>query len=278
MITKSFDNTKISYKVHRGDNLFLIFVHGWANDWTTWKDEIDFFKNLGYSTLTLDLRGHGQSDKPESENKYSLDCFAKDLHSIIEKEKISEFVLLGHSMGGIISLKYYQLFHKENKIKGLVLCDTTYQNISSHKKIKVILPFAKHVLKFLIKNDHINQKYFSHMKDIDLSVYKKNSDYFLFYKGLHNTPMKSVYACLESMLNFNLKPMLSQITIPVLIIEGEKDKLLPKVDSIEMSKLIKGSEIKFVPEGKHFVNVQNFKLVNKLISDFLLKHNLKVIK
>ena len=78
MITKSFDNTKISYKVHRGDNLFLIFVHGWANDWTTWKDEIDFFKNLGYSTLTLDLRGHGQSDKPESENKYSLDCFAKD--------------------------------------------------------------------------------------------------------------------------------------------------------------------------------------------------------
>ena len=276
MFIKSFDGVKIDYKIYHGNtDLFLIFIHGWANDWTTWKKEIEHFQKQGYSTLTLDLRGHGQSDKPEKKDQYSLDYFAKDLHIIIKKEQIHQFILLGHSIGGIISLKYYELFHKENKIKGLILCGATYQDISVHKKIKSVLPFAKHVLNFLIKNEKLNQNFFNHMSDIDLSTYENSSDFYLFYKGLHNTPMRSVYACLESMLNFNLKSIISKITVPTLIIEGEKDNLLPKIDSIEMFKLIKKSVIKFVPEGKHFVNVQNYKLVNQFISEFLSDNNLK---
>tara|TARA_Y100000034_G_C6886791_1_gene407261 strand:+ start:1343 stop:2188 length:846 start_codon:yes stop_codon:yes gene_type:complete len=275
MIVKSFDGTRISYKIKRKDDLFLVFLHGWANDWTTWKNEIEFFQKKGYSTLTLDLRGHGQSDKPESKNKYSLECFAKDLHEIIEKEDISNFVLIGHSMGGIISLMYYKLFKKENNVRSLVLCDTTYKNILAHKKVKILLPFVKHVLDFIIKNKHINQKHFSHIKDSDLSQYKKSSDYFVFYHGLYNTPMKSVFACLESMLSFNLKNVLPKIKTPVLIIEGEEDKLLPKIDSMEMYHEIKGAEIDFVPKGKHFVNIQNPKLVDKYIFNFLSKHSLK---
>ena len=68
--------------------------------------------------------------------------------------------------------------------------------------------------------------------------------------------MKSVFACLESMLSFNLKNVLPKIKTPVLIIEGEEDKLLPKIDSMEMYHEIKGAEIDFVPKGKHFVNIQ----------------------
>ena len=239
MIIKSFDETKISYKINRKGNLFLVFLHGWANDWTTWKKEIEFFQKKGYSTLTLDLRGHGQSEKPEKRKKYALECFAKDLHAIIEKEKISDFILIGHSMGGIISLMYYKLFQKERKVKGLILCDTTYRNILAHKKMKILLPFTRYVLDFIVKNKRINQEQFSHMKDVDLSQYKKSSDYFVFYQGLHNTPMKSVFLCLESMLNFNLRNVLPRIKIPTLIIEGEEDKLLPKIDSMEMYHEIK---------------------------------------
>ena len=58
-------------------------------------------------------------------------------------------------------------------------------------------------------------------------------------------------------------------------IEGEEDKLLPKIDSMEMYHEIKGAEIDFVPKGKHFVNIQNPKLVDKYIFNFLSKHSLK---
>lgn len=99
MFLKSFDGTKIYYKINRKSGLFLIFVHGWTNNWSVWEKEIKFFQKKGYSTLTLDLRGHGQSDKPQNKKQYRFQCFAKDINEIIKKEKINNFVLIGHSMG-----------------------------------------------------------------------------------------------------------------------------------------------------------------------------------
>ena len=275
MIIKSFDGIRISYKVKRKGSLFLVFIHGWAADWTTWKKEIAFFQKKGYSTLTLDLRGHGQSDKPEEKDKYLLECFAKDNHTVLEKEKIKRVVLIGHSMGGAISLMYYHLFQNYKNIESFILCGTTYRNVFQHKKIKILLPFVKQVLDFILKNEHINKRHFNHLKDIDLSKYRDSSDYSIFYHGLHNTPLKSVFACLESMLNFDLKKILPKIKSPVLIIEGEKDKILPQADSIEMHKLIRDAEIVVIPEGKHGVNIQNPELVSQKILGFLSKHALK---
>ena len=133
----------------------------------------------------------------------------------------------------------------------------------------------KQVLDFILKNEHINKRHFNHLKDIDLSKYRDSSDYSIFYHGLHNTPLKSVFACLESMLNFDLKKILPKIKSPVLIIEGEKDKILPQADSIEMHKLIRDAEIVVIPEGKHGVNIQNPELVSQKILGFLSKHALK---
>lgn len=276
MYVKSFDGTKIWYKITRKDKPFLIFIHGWANDWTTWKKEIDFFEGKNYSTITLDLRGHGQSDKPEEKERYEIECFAKDIHEIVKKENIDNFVLIGHSMGGMIALKYYELFNKEKHNAGLVLCDTTYKNILEHKTINIISPFIKHVLDFIISHEHINKKHFGHLKDIDLTKYKHASDYLIFYEGLHNTPMKSVFSCMEAMMSFDTNSILHKIAVPVLIIEGNKDNLLPKIDSIELYHEIKNAEIDFIPKGRHFVNLESPELVNKYIFNFLQKHNLEV--
>lgn len=276
MYINSFDGTKIWYEISKRNKPTLLFIHGWANDWTTWKKEITFFKRKGYSTITLDLRGHGKSDKPEEKEKYELECFARDLHEIIENENVDKFVLIGHSLGGMIALKYYELFNNKKGINGIILCDTTDRNILEHKEINVISPFIMHVLDFIIAHEHINKKHFKHLKDIDLTKYKHASDCFIFYEGLHNTPMKSVFSCMEAMMKFDVSATLSKINVPVLIIEGSKDKLLPKIDSIQLYREIKSAEIDFIPKGRHFVNLERPDLVDKYIFNFLEKHNLKV--
>ena len=267
---EAFDGTKVYYKIKKQSDLFLIFVHGWANNWTAWKKEIGFFQKKGFSTLALDLRGHGQSGKPDNKAQYHLKSFAKDINEIVKKEKIKDSVLIGHSMGGMIALTYYKLFNK--KIKALVLCDTTYENVLEHRKVRVLSPFVKHVLDFIISHEGINKKHFSHLKDLDLTKYENSSDYFIFYKGLHNTPMKSVFACLESMMRYNVKSILSKIKIPVLILEGANDKLLPEIDSFEMYEEIRGAEIDFIPKGRHCVNLESPELVDRYILHFLRKH------
>jgi pimeloyl-ACP methyl ester carboxylesterase len=276
MYIKSFDGTKIWYGASIKNNLTLVFIHGWANNWTTWKKEISFFKKKGYSIIYIDLRGHGKSEKPEEKEKYGLECFAKDIHQIIKEEKLNDFILVGHSMGGMIALKYYELFHTENKIKGIILCNTTYRNILEHKKINFISPFILHVLDFIIAHESINIKHFKHLKNVDLTKYKNMSDYLIFYEGLHNTPMKSVFSCLEAMMKFNVSNILGKINNPVLIIQGNKDKLISTISSNELYHKIKNAELEFIPKGKHFINIEYPELVEKHILSFLEKHDLGI--
>ena len=259
----SFDNTNISYTMS-GDGDCLVFVHGWANNRTTWKHEIKHFKSLGYTVISLDLRGHGQSDKPDDPAKYSLESFAKDIKCILDKENVSKCVLIGHSMGGMISLKFCSMF--PDTVSGMVLCDTMSQSVLEHKKVKVVSPFITKVLTFLTTHQHVRQNHFGHLANVDLSMSK--GDYKIFCEGLHNTPLKSVFACLESMMNFDLRASLSKIHVPVLIIEGSEDSILPRIDSVEMFHHIKGAQLAFVP-GTHFVQITQADEVTRLIQDFL---------
>ncbi|HLC75354.1 MAG TPA: alpha/beta hydrolase [Candidatus Nanoarchaeia archaeon] len=274
MFVSSFDRTRIWYNIQKKSGCCLIFVHGWANNWTTWKKERSYLKNKGYSVCSLDLRGHGRSDKPNAKKAYTFHAFAKDIDAIVRKEKLNEIVLIGHSMGGLIALSYYKLFKKKRKIKALILCDTTYRNVFEHHKINVLSPFIRHVLDFIIAHNKINKKHFQHMKDVDLNKYKEASDYFVFYESLHNTPLKAVCACLEAMMKINLRNILSKIDVPVLIIEGEKDTLLSTLDIEEMFEEIKDVEIDFDPCGRHFVNLEDPKKVDRYIAHFLNGHNI----
>jgi len=280
MFIKSHDKIKIwySYRNKSSTKPTLIFIHGWAADWTSWKKEIDFFNRLNFPTLTLDLRGHGKSDKPNEEEKYSLYAFAKDIEYIRKKEQINKFILIGHSMGGMISLNYYKSF-KSNKLKSLILCSTTYRNILEHNRIKALSPLISNLSEFIIKNKKIKKKYFSHIKDSDLTKiklkkFKNLSDYAIFLVGLQQTSLKSVFSCLEVMMNFNFKDILKKINIPTLILDGDKDPLLSTKDSKEMYKEIKNSEIDFIKNGKHYVNLESPKLINNYILKFLEKNTL----
>ena len=108
---KSFDGTKIYYNYSRGSKEpTLVFLHGIGGNWTVWKKEIEFFQKEGFSTIALDLRGHGMSEAPEPEERYKISYFSKDVHAILKKENITYFVLIGHSLGGAVALTYCQLY------------------------------------------------------------------------------------------------------------------------------------------------------------------------
>lgn len=275
MYIESFDGTKIYYRIKKESDPFLIFVHGWANNWTTWQKEIEFFQNKGASTLTLDLRGHGQSDKPENKEQYNLDCFAKDIHEIVKKEQINNFVLIGHSMGGMVCLDYYKLAQKNFKMpSALILCDTTSKIELKDERIKKISPFIRYLLDFIISHETIKEQHFQYLENIDLNEYKDSSDFSIFYQGLYNTPLKSVFSCMEAMMNFNTESVLKDINIPTLIIEGSEDRITPESSARKMLNKIKNSEINIIPKARHFVNLVADKVVDIHILEFLRKHKL----
>src|SRR3989344_2413697 len=93
---ESFDRININYSINRVSKKFLIFLHGIGGDLTVWKKYVKFFNKKGFSTIAVDFRGHGISDKANKKIDYSVENSAKDIFQIIKKEKIKHFVFIGH--------------------------------------------------------------------------------------------------------------------------------------------------------------------------------------
>ncbi|WP_413729574.1 alpha/beta fold hydrolase [Sodalis sp. RH22] len=78
----------------------LIFLHYWGGSSRTWRHVIAALANA-WRTLAVDLRGWGLSDAPRED--YALADFADDVERVIRARGLSDFVLVGHSMGGKIA-------------------------------------------------------------------------------------------------------------------------------------------------------------------------------
>ena len=99
----------------------MLCVHGGAAH-AHWYDYVAPGFTLDHHVLSLDLRGHGDSAWAADPRTYSWQAYAADLDAVVEKLDLRDFVLIGHSMGGMISL-VYAASHPE-RMGALVIVDS----------------------------------------------------------------------------------------------------------------------------------------------------------
>jgi pimeloyl-ACP methyl ester carboxylesterase len=102
----------------------LLLVHGFTGakeDFTPW---LDLLADLGWHAVAPDLRGHGASSKPAAESAYSFELMADDMLRLADALGWDRFVLLGHSMGGMIA--QFMARTAAERLTGLVLMDTSH--------------------------------------------------------------------------------------------------------------------------------------------------------
>ena len=78
-----------------------MLVHGWCCDHTYFASQIEHFAGRGHRVVAVDLRRHGQSDKPHQ--RYAMQDFADDLAWMCLRLELAKPVVVGHSMGGIVA-------------------------------------------------------------------------------------------------------------------------------------------------------------------------------
>ncbi|NEN25377.1 alpha/beta hydrolase [Cryomorpha ignava] len=111
------DGVEIFYTEKGSGPLTLFFVHGWCIDQTYWKEQITIFSK-DYQTVAIDLPGFGKSGKDRK--LYSIESYANDVNTVIEKLNLQNVVLIGHSMAGDIIL---EATHENKNIKALIGVD-----------------------------------------------------------------------------------------------------------------------------------------------------------
>jgi pimeloyl-ACP methyl ester carboxylesterase len=95
------DGVRLVYEETGTGDPPMVFVHGWTCNRSHFAPQVAHFSPR-HRCLSVDLRGHGESDKPEQD--YTIDAFADDVAWMCDQLGVKNAVLAGHSMGGAIVL------------------------------------------------------------------------------------------------------------------------------------------------------------------------------
>jgi pimeloyl-ACP methyl ester carboxylesterase len=98
----------------------LVFLHGFSNEAHIWDDAAPAVAPY-YRTVALDLRGHGDSDR-DPEGRYDYDFHVADLESALGALGVERLVLVGHSLGGRVAMRFAG--KHPDRMAGLVIVDS----------------------------------------------------------------------------------------------------------------------------------------------------------
>ena len=113
------DHIKVHYTNYGQGDSVLVFVHGWACDQTVWSEQAPALAEK-IRVITIDLPGHGQSDKPQGIG-YDKDLYARAIDGVVKDADVKSTILVGHSNGAPFVRHYYRKF--PTKVKALIIVE-----------------------------------------------------------------------------------------------------------------------------------------------------------
>lgn len=137
-----YQRVSINYEIQGDQDTCLVFIHGWNLNMRYWDDQVKYF-HPRYRILNLDLAGHGNSGKDRS--NWTIESFARDIAQIMEKEKVTNAVLIGHSIGANIAL-YVQEMQPERVIR--IIAVDSFKDVGFEITDEFRNDFRDHFAKF----------------------------------------------------------------------------------------------------------------------------------
>jgi len=245
----------------RGRGLPLLFIHGYPLNRTLWEPQID---DLSYTTrvLTVDLRGHGESDPMPG--PYPMDMLADDCISLLDALGITTpIVICGLSMGGYVTFAFYRRYAA--RVAGLILTATRAGADSSESKANrdksAVLAQEKgaDVIAEAMLPRLLSPKTLTARLDLVDRVRK-------IMRGIS---VEGIVGDLTGMRDrLDSTPLLTQINIPTLIIYGADDQIIPLSEVEFIHQAIINSELKIIPDAGHLPNLEQPELFNQVVKEF----------
>lgn len=243
----TINGSKIYYqKVGKGKD--LVMLHGWGQDVSTFWPDIEFLKD-NFSLWLLDLPGFGKSDNPNQ--AFGSKDYAQVLEKFIKQERIDKPILLGHSYGGKISIKFASLY--PSLISKLILVGASGIKPALSFKTVLIYPLAK-IVHYLIP-DIFNLK----------SLLRKK-----FYRRIESDYENAgiMKDTLIETIKEDLTADLRRINIQTLVLWGDKDRAVPLKYGKLMYRLIKDSKLVVFEDKGHFLHVHDPERFAYYVKDF----------
>ncbi len=244
------------------DKPAILLIHGFPLSSQMWEPQLDDLADY-VRVIAPDLRGHGGSDSVAG--PYSITMLADDCADLLGYLNVSTpFVVCGLSMGGYIALEFYRRYPEH--VAGLILAATRAGADSAEGKAN------RDKAAELAKSEGATAVSAGMLPKMLAS---KNSESYEdlvdFVQDILSTvSLNGVVGGLAAMRDrIDSTPMLGDINVPVLIIHGADDQLIPVSEADAMHKAIPNSELVVIPDAGHLPNLEQPDAFNDAVIDFL---------
>lgn len=235
------DQGIVHYEVY-GRGKPVILLHGWLGSWGLWQETMAFLGRY-YRTYALDFWGFGESGKKRE--TYAVQDFVSLVNQFMEQLGIMNAPLVGHSMGGTVSLAVAIRFPERVSKVVVVGSPIVGSSLAVPLKLAGMRPIA-----FLLFNMMSVFRFGVRVASPFICRDERFAD--MMDRDLSRTTVESFLLSIASLRRTDLRPMLDQVKIPALGIYGDRDIIVHPKQWQPMQKGIPQAQIERFPLAGHF--------------------------
>lgn len=222
---------------HIGSGIPLVLVHGYPMDHTTWDAVIPFLEN-DFDLILPDLRGFGQSDVVEGQ--YTMTDMANDVASLLDHLGLEKAIIAGHSMGGYIALAFANAFPGRISGLGLVATQARSDNPEARQgRYKAVEEIIQNGIGSVAEKMPLKLT-----SDVRVQAYVREL--------IASQRPAGLAGALKAMaVRDDTTAFLSTLKIPIVIVHGDADMLVPVERAEEMKVVAPGAMLIMLPGVGH---------------------------
>jgi len=254
------------------DAQVLFFHHGWPLSSDDWDTQLLFFLGQGYRVVAHDRRGHGRSSQVW--DGHDMDHYADDVAEVVKHLNIKNAIHIGHSTGGGEVVHYIARHGEENVAKAVLVSAVPPLMVKTENNPEGL---PKEVFDDLQNQVLTNRAQFFH--DLPSGPFygfnrpdAKPSDGIIanwWRQGMTGSA-KAHYDGIVAFSQTDFTEDLKKITIPVLVLHGDDDQIVPyKTSGVKSAELLQNSQLKIYPGFSHGMLTVNHEIINADLLAFI---------
>ena len=234
-----------------GKGTAILMTHGFVASTGMWDGQVEAFKDH-FRLIRWDMRGHGRTECPDDQSAYGQGITVADMVAILDHLEVDKAIIVGHSLGGFMSLRL-NVMHPE-RVSALVLqgCGPGYRSDDSRAKWNERVDGRA---KTIIEEGY---KALGGAAEVPVSLQRSSQELAMAARGI------------LAQVDAKVIDSLPHIDVPTLVIIGAGDSYYLQ-GSEYMANRIPGAEHVVVPGAGHGVNVDQPETVNKAYEAFFAK-------